>query len=158
VRGVPVATVESRSILPDAVRGIASLVVAAAHAWQIFLLPYTGLDGGMWIAGGLAVWSVSIFFLLSGDLIGGSIRRQVAAGTFSIRKYAEDRALRIYPPLFLAVGVTVSSVTIIQYFNLYGATSYHTPGDLGSARASAEINWFTVLPTLTTTYRVVPGE
>lgn len=150
-------SLEGRSILPDALRGGASLVVAFAHAWQVFLLPYTGQSFGMRLAGGLATWSVSVFFLLSGLLIGNSIARQVRSGRFSLSHYAQDRALRIYPPLIFSVVLTIGCVLIIQWFDLYGADSYVLPGDLGQARKSAVLEWWAVLPTLTTTYQVIPS-
>lgn len=147
-----------RSAIPDALRGAASLAVAAAHAWQVFLLPYTGKSIGMTIMGGMATWSVAIFFMLSGILIGGSVRRSLANGSFSLKDYALARALRIYPPLLLAVAITVLSVEIIILLDLYGAQSYLLPGDLGSARTHAFMEWPYVLTTLSLTYQLVPGH
>lgn len=146
----------SRSIAPDAARGAAALLVAAGHAWQVFLLPLTGARIGMTTMGGLATWSVAVFFLLSGILIGGSISRQVTAGEFSLRDYAVARFFRIYPPLVVAVLVTISCVVVIRIFDLYGAETYHLQGDLGNARSRATIDWSSVVTTLTLTYQLVP--
>lgn len=148
----------TRSTVPDAVRGAAALLVAAGHAWQVFLLPFTGKSIGMTIMGGLATWSVAVFFMLSGMLIGGSIRNRISAGAFSLREYALSRFLRIYPPLIVAVLVSIFCVLVISVFDLYGADAYLLEGDLGSARGNAAIDWWSVLTTLTLTYQLIPGH
>lgn len=147
-----------RSIAPDILRGAASLAVAAAHAWQIILLPYTGVSTGMKVMGGVATWSVGVFFILSGMMIGGSISAQVSRGSFSLLTFAKARFYRIYPPLFFAVVLTVACVWVIQSFDLYGAESYKMAGDLGNARPRALYSWPTVIDTLTLVYKLVPGR
>lgn len=140
-----------------ALRGAASLVVAVAHAWQIFLLPYVGDGLPMSILGGAATWSVSVFFLLSGMLIAMSIQRR-ALGGFSLPSYVEARIVRIYPPLIAAVFITITIVIAIEWIGLYGAEAYRLPGDLGAAREKADFAWGQVLPTLLLTYQLIPGS
>lgn len=106
--------------------------------------------------GGVATWSVAIFFLLSGMLIGGSIKARVAKGSFSLTEYAVARFWRIYPPLVFSVFIAVACVLIIQFFSLYGAEAYKLDGDLANARKSATIVWSSVLTTLTLTYQLIP--
>lgn len=68
------------------------------------------------------------------------------------------RFLRIYPPLVLSVLVTIGCVGIINGFGLYGSESYLLPGDLGSARERAGLDWSSVLTTLSLTYQLIPGH
>ncbi|MBO9194812.1 acyltransferase [Rhizobium sp. 16-449-1b] len=139
----------------DALRGGASLVVAIAHAWQVFLYPYSGDSAVFSTLGGAATWSVAVFFLLSGMLIARSIRRRADQG-FSLGDYVLARCLRIFPPLVAAVAITVAVVLIIKGFDLYGAESYLLPGDLAAAREKADFRWGQILPTLLLTYKLIP--
>ncbi len=144
--------------MPHAVRGIAAFVVAAGHAWQVFLYPFDKSSKAFVWLGGAAAWSVAIFFLLSGILIAFSVRQRSRRGHFNLQDYLEARALRIYPPLVAAVLITVGSVAIIQGFDLYGSTSYLLPGDQAAARSNANFQWTEVLGTLALTYNIVPGH
>lgn len=141
----------------DAVRGGAALVVAVAHMWQIFLYPLTGDTLTFDILGGMASWAVAIFFLLSGMLIALSVRRRRAAG-FRFGDYMLARIIRIFPPLFASVALTLGCVAVIQGFELYGSEAYLLPGDLAAAREKAEIHWPSVLPTLLLTYWLIPSH
>jgi peptidoglycan/LPS O-acetylase OafA/YrhL len=141
----------------DAIRGAAALVVAVAHMWQIFLYPYAPDALVFRILGGMAGWSVAVFFLLSGILIALSIRRR-SAGSFALSDYLLARVVRIFPPLVAAVIVTIGCVAIIRVFGLYGSETYLMPGDLAAARARAEFEWSAVLPTLLLTYWLVPSH
>lgn len=68
------------------------------------------------------------------------------------------RVLRIFPPLFAAVAITLGAVLIIQGFGLYGSETYLMPGDEASARAKATFEWSNVWSTLALTYSLVPGH
>lgn len=152
------ATRDDDWYMPDAIRGFASILVAIGHAYQVFLYPLQGENIWLRIVGGLATWSVAAFFLLSGILIATSIKRRSTHTRFSFRHYIVARALRIWPPLLAAVVITVLTVAIIRGFNLYGAESYHLPGDLAAARDAATFNWSSVATTLTLTYQLWPGH
>lgn len=144
--------------MPDAVRGIAALMVAVGHAWQVFLYPFDKSSEIFYWLGAGAAWAVAIFFLLSGILIAFSVRQRSRHGHFDVLKYFEARALRIYPPLVAAVAITVGSVMLIQGFGLYGSHSYMLPGDQAVARPRATFEWSEVLGTLALTYNIVPGH
>ena len=120
-------------------------------------MPLKGNSLGLSIMGGAATWSVSAFFLLSGILIAGSIKAR-SQTCFSLREYAIARFVRIYPPLLLAVLVTVTVVLVIRGLGLYGAETYLMPGDLAVPREKAELTWSGVLTTLTLTYQLIPGH
>ena len=91
----------------DHMRWIAAFMVAASHIRNSL----------MWDAGPempaiaipfyfmtlFAVESVDVFFVLSGLLVGGSIIRSLDSDRLSIRKYAFDRATRLYVVLIPAI-------------------------------------------------------
>lgn len=141
---------------PDQVRGVAALVVAIAHTWQTFLYPLDKDAVAFQILGGAAMWAVATFFLLSGMLIAMSISRRVTSG-FSFAAYIRARVLRIYPPLIMAVLVTLVCVGLIHALGLYGSESYWLPGDEAVSRERATVGWLETLSTITLTYKLVPG-
>lgn len=138
------------------IRGAASLIVALAHTWQIFLYPLDKHSTAFHVFGCMAVWAVATFFLLSGILIAFSIKNRSASGRFDLGHYLQARALRIYPPLIVAVIVTVGAVLIIRSLGLYGAERYWLPGDQASAREFAAFSWFDAASTLSLAYNLVP--
>lgn len=73
----------------DVLRAIAVLAVIFYHAH----VPYFG--------GGYV--GVSIFFVISGYLITGIIKRKLENGTFSFLEFYENRVRRIFPALFIMV-------------------------------------------------------
>jgi peptidoglycan/LPS O-acetylase OafA/YrhL len=143
--------------MADAIRGGASLVVTAAHAYQVFLYPLAGDGVFMTFLGGAATWSVATFFLLSGILIAFSIRRR-SGDRFDFEAFFQARALRIYPPLIASVAVTVIVWAIINGLNLYGATAYMLPGDLGAVREAAILDVNAIPSTVALTYNLVQGH
>lgn len=149
---------ENDWLMPDAARGAAALVVAVAHAYQVFIYPLHGATTWLSVVGSGATWSVAVFFLLSGILIATSIRRRTRDGGFVLADYMWARALRIWPPLVASVAVTLLVLGIVQSFDLYGAKAYLLPGDLASARESATFSWSTVVTTLALTYQLWPGH
>jgi len=85
----------------DGLRGIAALVVAAAHAVSAAFVAVdlsTAVFVGIW-----ARAAVIFFFVLSGYVIVASVLSSFAGGGFSIVRFALNRATRIYPPFLLAL-------------------------------------------------------
>jgi peptidoglycan/LPS O-acetylase OafA/YrhL len=143
---------------PLAIRGIAALIVAIGHCWAVFLMPIDSDALWLQMLGSLAAWAVATFFILSGMVIAASISRRVQSGVFALSEYLQARTLRIFPPLLVAVVITVACVTIIRQLGLYGAESYLLPGDEAVMRDHAAFNWPSVLLTVTLLYNLFPGE
>lgn len=75
----------------DGLRAVAVLSVVFCHAgFAVFAGGFVGVD---------------VFFVISGYLITSIILRELAAGTFSLRRFYERRARRILPALFLMLAV-----------------------------------------------------
>lgn len=86
----------------DSIRGLSAIIVLLAHANQV-LIAHT-FSGGVHIMGYLAQFSVMVFFVLSGFLIGCSILNNLAlSGEFDTGRYFKDRVVRIYPPLIVSL-------------------------------------------------------
>jgi len=91
----------------DALRGLLSAFVVAAHAWQIFSLPYTGEGWGNLVFGFPARAAVLFFFCLSGYVIAMSIHGNMRRhGRFDPIEYAMSRFMRIAPPFLGVVALT----------------------------------------------------
>jgi peptidoglycan/LPS O-acetylase OafA/YrhL len=58
---------------------------------------------------------VDVFFVISGFLITSIIRDEMAANTFSLGHFYERRIRRIFPALFLMIGVTLLAAILISY-------------------------------------------
>jgi peptidoglycan/LPS O-acetylase OafA/YrhL len=78
----------------DGLRAIAVALVVLFHL------------GFQWVRGGYV--GVDIFFVISGYLIVGQIARELDAGTFSIARFYQRRMRRIFPALFVTVGVALA--------------------------------------------------
>jgi peptidoglycan/LPS O-acetylase OafA/YrhL len=63
----------------------------------------------------LGLEAVTLFFVLSGFLVGGRVIERLRAGTFSVRDYAIDRFTRIYVPLVPALIYTAIVMLCIQH-------------------------------------------
>lgn len=127
----------------SSIRGVASLVVVIAHANQIFLLRYFGLDySSAKLFGQLAAQAVMVFFLVSGYLITASILKNIRrnAGQFDLLSYSESRISRIYPPLIFSVLLCLVIYSVICVFSLPGGQApYGLLGDLYIARVTYEV-------------------
>lgn len=82
----------------DGLRAVAVLSVFAFHL-GLYSIARGGFVG------------VDIFFVISGYLITGIIRREIEAGTFSLATFYRRRALRILPA-FIAMAVVVAAGTL----------------------------------------------
>lgn len=118
---LPKPTGHVRSL--DALRGVLSVFVVAAHAWQIFSYPYTGDTWANLVFGFPARAAVLWFFCLSGYVIAmsihGNIRRN---GTFDPKDYAMSRILRIAPPFLGVVALTTLFSMLLTYADASNVT------------------------------------
>jgi len=127
------------SVHLDLIRGLAALVVVAGHARSLFFNGLTAeapsqSDGGpFFVPAGTGVIpmtigreAVMVFFVLSGFLVGGSVLRQIASGTWAWRDYIIKRLARLWvvliPVMFIGVAVDV-----------LGRAYFAGPGSLYSA-------------------------
>lgn len=93
----------------DGLRAVAIVAVMLFHAWpEFFPSGFIGVD---------------IFFVISGYLITSIIRREMAAGNFSFRKFYSRRILRIFPPL-----MAILSFSLLAGFLLMTGTEYESLG------------------------------
>jgi peptidoglycan/LPS O-acetylase OafA/YrhL len=84
----------------DGLRAIAVLSVIFFHA------------DFRWAQGGFS--GVDVFFVISGYLITGILRRDLDAGTFSLSRFYERRARRILPALILVLAVTLGACRVLM--------------------------------------------
>jgi peptidoglycan/LPS O-acetylase OafA/YrhL len=80
-------------------RGVAVLAVLLFH-------------GGFAQFGGGFV-GVDVFFVISGYLIASIVLAEIRRGTFSIGRFYERRIRRIFPALFLTLGLTVVAAAVL---------------------------------------------
>lgn len=110
--------------LMSSIRGVAALIVAAVHAFQIFVLPYFGLYSAAHLATSFfATYSVIAFFIVSGFMIFVSVsKHRDGDGCFDVRGFFRARIFRIYPPLLASVIVSFAVFFIVRSFDLNGAS------------------------------------
>lgn len=127
------------SILISLLRGLAALIVAAAHLRAAM---YPGLhdiaNPPLWFKGfafltGFAHQAVIVFFVISGWLVGGSLLNRIKQPR-TIANYAIDRVTRLWTVLiptfllttFFAVGIGAVSLNDIGYSpeNQYSALTF----------------------------------
>lgn len=109
----------------DFIRFIAAVLVILSHSYPLTANNgsemFAVLSKGQWTFGGIAV---AIFFVISGFLVSRSFENS------TIRQYAINRALRIYPGLAVAIIVSVifgaflSNLPISEYFGHDATISY----------------------------------
>lgn len=108
----PTSAAAERLYWIDWARFLAALAVVLSHAIPSTLAPWTSLAAeqktpwvvALYAAGSFGQEAVILFFVLSGYLVGGKLCERLMAGRFDLRKYAIDRATRIYVP-FLPAAV-----------------------------------------------------
>jgi peptidoglycan/LPS O-acetylase OafA/YrhL len=120
----------------DGLRGLLSLVVLAAHTWQVFLMPATGeYTLAHYLLGLSARAAVLCFFCLSGYLISASIQANYLRHNyhFDLLEYFRSRCWRVMPPLLMVFILTLIAQKILQFLgadsvSLSGAArnSFHT--------------------------------
>jgi peptidoglycan/LPS O-acetylase OafA/YrhL len=90
----------------DSIRALAAFAVLLGHTYQTLLLPT--LNSHFTIVVLLSQFSVMVFFVLSGFLIGKSVCNNITKYSyFNAGRYAADRTLRLYPPLVAALFLMV---------------------------------------------------
>jgi len=133
----------------DIIRGYAAFFVLLAHTNGWFIMPLTGFGSPSHIVlSSLAHFSVLIFFVLSGFVITNSLLRNKQQYTFiNPWAYLKARALRVLPPFFFALLLSLAVGLIIIVFDLHGSKTFRTPHDLYVARESVEFNTTDILAT-----------
>ncbi|MDP2021671.1 MAG: acyltransferase [Hydrogenophaga sp.] len=106
----------------DWFRFIAASLVVTGHLKAKIFAPWNGLDESsrtfstaiFYAITRLGTEGVTVFFVLSGFLVGGRLIERMKQGNLDLRRYAIDRFARIYVPLIPAIALTVS---IAYYLN-----------------------------------------
>ncbi len=148
---------EFTSLLMDRIRGLAAIVVAIVHTFQVFILPYVGLGTPLHIGTSLlATYAVLSFFIVSGFMIFFSIKRHSSDGTFIWKNYFRARILRIYPPLIAAIALTFLIYLIIVGFQLHGTSSFRLGDELFVIREKVQFSIQNLGATIFLSYGVVP--
>jgi peptidoglycan/LPS O-acetylase OafA/YrhL len=116
----------SESKVFDAIRAVSALFVFIGHLYQIIVLPtfYSAVvTRGFFV---LAGYSVMIFFVISGYLIGLSLYRNTSKHNFvrfDAAHFMRNRMLRLYPPLVAAflicLSVSVLSAALLRYLSVF---------------------------------------
>jgi len=112
-----IARPEYRSDI-DGLRAIAVLGVLFYHY------------GAHWISGGFT--GVDVFFVISGFLITGILRREMEAGSFSLLGFYDRRVRRITPALFAVLIVTLAAGWFLllpgDYHDMARSAAYSATG------------------------------
>lgn len=111
-----------RMIELDGVRGIAALLVVYQHLFLMWIPSTSGPLFWLKTASGMAWTGVTLFFVLSGFLIGGILlRNQNTANYFQV--FYTRRAFRILPLYYFLLAVYF----FIRYFTSIGRTASFEP-------------------------------
>jgi len=101
----------------DGLRAIAVLFVIGFHYFpSVFRGGFVGVD---------------VFFVISGFLITGLVRQDVAAGTFSIARFYGRRIRRIFPALILVLLVSLGMGFLFMLPDAYRALGLNTAASAG---------------------------
>src|SRR5579875_1508702 len=108
------------SVLLDLVRGLAAVLVLLSHWKVMFFVDYPKIPGERWqfavpyVLCDAGHQAVVIFFVLSGYLIAGSVRRSLNRGQGSWGSYMVHRLSRLWVVLIpgLAIGALLDWIGI----------------------------------------------
>jgi len=128
--GAPRFQTTVASVLLDAVRGVAALLVCAYHVRYLLFMDFSQLTvhRSLWflpyVLCGLGHQAVLVFFVLSGYLVGGSAIRSIERGKWSWRDYLLHRGVRLWLVLVpaLLIGGAIDAVALHRHLApaLYG--------------------------------------
>lgn len=101
----------------DALRGVLSVLVCIAHAWQIFVSNFEhSTSTTYFILGVIARGAVLCFFVLSGYVITLSIEKNIKRNNgFNFSDYVSARFWRIAPPLLVVMVVTLILSLVLDF-------------------------------------------
>ena len=106
----------ARNLQLDILRGIAILLVIGAHMRLNLPEGPVGVFGQIWRDFG--GFGVSLFFTLSGYLIGGLLLSELQRhGSISVRRFLIRRGLKIYPPYFVFLIYLIAMPTTKAYLS-----------------------------------------
>jgi peptidoglycan/LPS O-acetylase OafA/YrhL len=124
----------SASVFLDAVRGIAAILVALGHARLMIIedagkLAHVTLPQKLfYFSTNLGSYSVMIFFILSGFLVGSSVIKNIGEGSWSWKSYTIARVSRIYvvllPALFIGMLFDLMGSRLFADSIVYGTPHY----------------------------------
>lgn len=104
-------------------RALAAAMVFFLHYSEQYRADHTHELLSVFLRGGYE--GVSVFFVLSGFLLTLSIRKELAAHTFNIRRYTLRRAARIYPLYYALLAMTaVLAPQMIHWQNIVLVQGY----------------------------------
>ncbi len=124
-----------RLVYIDLLRGLAALAVVLGHTRAIMNTPWGQSEhtflGAIWVLlssqGNVAV---SIFFVLSGYMVGGAILGQIGEGKWSWPLYGVTRMTRLYVVLIPALFITMG-FDLARHYLAPAAHVYSGHGDNG---------------------------
>jgi len=137
----PLFGTTNASVLLDALRGLAALLVLLDHWRAAFFVDFPKVIqhrasvGPLYVISGAGHQAVVIFFVLSGYLISGSILRSIGRGEWSWRRYLVHRLVRLWlvliPALFLGGILDEAGLSIGHAPGLYaGMSGNHMTGNV----------------------------
>lgn len=101
----------------DTFRWMSALAVCVGHSvWVFYTSSLSDVNPWHFIFGLIAQASVMIFFVLSGFFICQSMCGSIKNGNLNVKSYAQKRLNRLYPPLLLALFLSLIIFFISPYF------------------------------------------
>jgi peptidoglycan/LPS O-acetylase OafA/YrhL len=142
----------------DLVRGGASCVVFAAHVMQLFLYPFLPKQSALpSITNHLAVFSVLVFFVLSGYLITGSlIQNYRRNGAINELQFLRARMQRILPPFLAAMVLTLMVVASVRSVGMPKLEPLTGAGVHVSIPLASRLEFMAVMPTALLSNGLIP--
>lgn len=138
-------------------RGLASIYIFISHLISVFLLPITGIwTTTHYFTFISASYLLMSFFVISGFVITISIfNNKKRNGYFCWKHYLKNRILRFYPPLILALllSLLITPLAFLIWPNDNLSLLY--PGETYAARDFISVNFETYLKNLLLLHQVI---